>query len=114
MSERDRVDLYNDIWDQCGSDAQLDICVEEMAEFTQAILKARRNGVVFSYAFFEEMADVMICLEQIEERLKGMLAWEQVQEIKNKKLYRLKKRFHESRLIESSALVNVFDAGRRF
>lgn len=76
--------------------------MEEMAEFTQAILKTRRNGVTYSYAFFEELADVVICLEQLEVILKdfpdgkGGFLWDDVLEKKERKLNRLYKRLMES------------------
>lgn len=105
MDDVDKKTLYNTAWRHWGSESQLDMAIEEMAEFTQAILKARRNGVTYSYAFSEEMADVIICLEQISGRLKQMPydhnsnfsrnLWDQVTEIKERKLQRLKTRLLE-------------------
>lgn len=101
MDEINRKQLYNTAWKHWGADAQMDIVIEEMAELTQAILKARRNGVVFSYAVSEEIADVSICLEQIENRLKEMRNsdgeswWNQVERIKEEKLQRLKSRLFD-------------------
>lgn len=108
MDEIERKNLYNAAWKHWGADAQLDMCIEEMCEFIHAILGTRRHGVTYSYAFFEEMADVLICLEQIETRLKdfphdigkdGMptrSSWAEVQRIKEMKLQRLKERLEES------------------
>lgn len=109
MTEKQREALYNKAWKHFGSDMQLDICIEEMAEFIQAILKTRRNGVTYSHAFFEEMADVLICIEQIQTRLKvyprpsvnrivgdnGSL-YDQVLELREQKLLRLQHRLEES------------------
>ena len=61
--------LYQSLWMQSGANCQLDILIEEMAELTQAILKARRKGMVFSRNFLEEYADVMVCMEQVKEQL---------------------------------------------
>jgi hypothetical protein len=107
MDEIDRKQLYNAAWKHWGSDSQLDMCIEEMCEFIHAILGTRRHGVTYSYAFFEEMADVLICLEQVEIRLKDfphgiqngkptMTSWDKVQEIKEMKLLRLKERLEDS------------------
>lgn len=110
MDEIDRTQLYNTAWKHWGADAQLDMVIEEMAEFTQAILKTRRRGVTYSYKFSEELADVLICLEQLEVRLRAMPhtpgpkgtarltgnLWDnQVMEIKEQKLQRLKERLLE-------------------
>jgi len=89
-----------------GIQSQQDLLLEEMAELTQAILKARRHGVQFSYLVFEEMADVEIMLEQMEFTLKNMpqmLAddpnknlYHLVQDCKTKKLNRLRKRVEKN------------------
>jgi hypothetical protein len=102
MDEPDRKQLYNTAWKHWGSQAQMDMLIEEMAKLTQAILKTRRNGVTFSCAVSEEMADVLICLEQIETRLKGMPSsggetwWTPVERIKEEKLARLQSRLFDS------------------
>ena len=67
----EKEELYNEVWRLWG-DIQIDILIEEMAELTHAIIKARRRGVIWSHTVFEEMADVIICLEVIESRLKAM------------------------------------------
>lgn len=109
MDIKEREALYNKAWKHFGSDMQLDICIEECAEFIQAILKTRRNGVTYSYSFFEEMADVLICMEQIKTRLemfprpsKNHLVgdngneYDHVLEIREMKLLRLQERLEES------------------
>jgi len=68
----EKEELYNEAWRLWGGDMQLDILIEEMAELTQAILKARRYNVTWSRAVLEEIADVSICLEQVDTRLKAM------------------------------------------
>lgn len=89
---------------------QLDICIEEMAELTQAIMKARRYcNTPYSKEFSEELADVWICLEQIKTRMSQIPRasknhivgdngneWDTVIEVKNQKLARLKERLMES------------------
>jgi hypothetical protein len=89
---------------------QLDICIEEMAELTQAILKARRySNTPYSKEFSEELADVWICLEQIKTRMKQIprasknhivgdngSEWDTVLEIKDQKLARLKESLMKS------------------
>jgi len=98
MDEIDRKQLYLTAWKHWGAELQINMVIEEMAEFTQAILKARRNGVTYSYAFFDEMADVLICLEQLETILrdfpdgKGGSLWDDVMGKKEAKLKRLQDR----------------------
>lgn len=68
----EKEELYNEAWRLWGGDMHLDNLIEEMAELIQALMKARRRGVLWSNAVFEEMADVIICLELVETRLKTM------------------------------------------
>lgn len=103
MDDHDREQLYTTAWKHWGAEKQINMIIEEMAEFTQAILKTRRNGVTYSYSFFEEFADVLICLEQLETVLKTSpigseegLLWDQVMEIKERKLKRLQDRLLDS------------------
>lgn len=92
------AETLRDAWKQWGADMQIDICIEEMAELTQAIIKTRRNGISWSYAVFEEIADVLLCLQQIEIELRrlpmtdGTPAWGQVLSIRDAKLDRLRGR----------------------
>lgn len=101
----EKEELYNEAWRLWGGDMQLDILIEEMAELTQAIIKARRHGVLWSHAVFEEIADVLICLEQVETRLKALpvdidretnllagYLFDIVEELKAEKLARLEER----------------------
>jgi hypothetical protein len=101
----EKSELYNEAWRLWGGDMQLDILIEEMAELTQAIIKTRRHNVTWSHAVFEEIADVLICLEQVETRLKALptsfdwetnsprgYLWDIVEELKAGKLARLEER----------------------
>ena len=102
MDEIDKIHLYKTAWKHWGGESQINMIMEEMAEFTQAILKTRRNGVTYSYAFCDELADVLICLEQLEIMLKdypdgkGKTLWDDVMEKKETKLNRLHDRLMES------------------
>lgn len=104
MEQNERTELYKSAWCHWGASTQLDILIEEMAELTQAILKDRRKGELYSYQFTEELADVLICLEQIEMQLKGNIiepphvhtGWDQVLQFKTGKLFRLKERLQKS------------------
>lgn len=72
MNDIEKSKLYTDSWRHFGADTQIDICIEEFSELIQAFIKARRNGVVFTHNVYEEIADVTICLEQIEHHLKSI------------------------------------------
>lgn len=97
------IDTLQGAMTQWGSDMQIDIYIEEMAELTQALLKTRRNGITWSYAVFEEIADVLICLQQIEIALRrlpsmdGTTPWGQVLSIRDAKMDRLRGRLEEAR-----------------
>jgi hypothetical protein len=101
----EKSELYNEAWRLWGGDMQLDILIEEMAELMQAIIKTRRHSVTWSHAVFEEVADVLICLEQVETRLRALpddidretnlptgYLWDIVEELKAGKLARLEER----------------------
>ena len=103
MDELEKTQLYHTAWKHWGVESQIDMLIEEMAELTQVILKTRRNGVAFSFAISEEMADVLICLEQFEARFKEIpmateegTMWDQVLRIKESKLQRLYGRLMKS------------------
>jgi len=98
MDETRKKQIYDLAWKQWGDRAQMDLLIEEMAELTQAIIKARRRGCLYTYAILEEMADVLIMLEQLENQLKDIpnpeygSFWRQVISIKEAKLNRLEER----------------------
>lgn len=52
-----------------SADKQLDKTIEEMAELTQAIMKARASGVTYSFNLLEEMGHVELCFEMIKSHL---------------------------------------------
>ena len=104
MDKFDREQLYNTAWKHWGADMQMDMLIEEMAELTQAILKTRRNGVVFSASISEELADVIICMEQVLLKTQQLpisansriMLWDEIESIKERKLRRLKDRLLQS------------------
>lgn len=59
-------ELCTDLIDKYGEPEQLDVLIEEMAELTKAILRARRSGDMLSPEMIEEMVDVEISLEQLK------------------------------------------------
>ena len=98
MNDQEVRQLYKDLWKHCGAQHQIDICIEEMAELTQAFLKSRRNGVVFSKNVYEELADVSVCLDQIIKRLEDIEKEDEFLDAVDYKLERLKKRLDEKTL----------------
>ena len=92
MDDIETNNLYSWAWEQWGADSQIDMLIEEMSELTQALLKSRRNGVVFSHAVTEEFADVEICMEQIKKRMIEVGNGTILAVVKDKKLERLKDR----------------------
>lgn len=78
-----------------GEDAQIDQAIEEMAELTQALIKRRRykNDVDTMFHVAEEMADVLIMMEQLFMIFNNDKAVSQFQE---DKLIRLKERLDKA------------------
>ena len=73
MTRQERNKLYKRAVEKWGEDSQLDQMIEEMAELTVAINKYKRakhfvaqkkEGVLDN--LYEELADVRMCLEQME------------------------------------------------
>ena len=73
MNREERNDLYKSAVEKWGEEAQLDQLIEEMAELMLAINKYKRmkkwiaqkkEGVLEN--LFEEIADVKLCIEQME------------------------------------------------
>jgi NTP pyrophosphatase (non-canonical NTP hydrolase) len=74
-----------------GVDAQDDIAIEEMSELTKAIIKNRRYRNFETYEnLCEELADVLIMMEQLLMSLDG----DKVQGYINSKIERLEKRIN--------------------
>jgi hypothetical protein len=65
----DTNELYNKCWDKWGTQLQIDILIEEMAELTHALLKARRNGDTIDMRVMEELQDVKICIGQLDAQI---------------------------------------------
>ncbi len=91
---QNQITTYTQAWATYGSDRQIDILIEEMSELTQALIKARRNGKIFSTGIIHETADILICLQQIELQMRTNILlpkpddtvhygnlWNQVEEI---------------------------------
>jgi len=85
--------VYAKFIDKWGEDAQIDMCIEEMAELTQALLKLRRHNkygykpnmtLQFIANLTEEVADVQFMLNQMKVFVMKESYIEQLQE----KLYR--------------------------
>lgn len=60
-----RREIYQAAIDTWGEDNQLIVAVEEMAELTKEICKRQRGDGNIDH-ICEEIADVRICLEQLE------------------------------------------------
>lgn len=86
-----KVDEYEPILkkaiSQNGEYGQLDICIEEMAELTQAISKLKRG---LPSNIEEEVADVEIMLEQV--RMMSLVDTKRIDDIKQQKIERLRER----------------------
>ncbi len=108
-----KEELYNDVW-QLWEDMQLDILIEEMAELIHALIKARRRNMLWSHAVFEEIADVMICLEIVGNRLKALptdidretdrptgYLYDIVEELKASKIARLEERVFTAKVMRA-------------
>lgn len=93
MNEDEIKELYSSAWKQWGASSQIDMLIEEMSELIQALLKSRRNGVLFTYEAVEEFVDVEICMEQVKNKLIEFDEDNLLVTIRNQKLERLKNRF---------------------
>lgn len=98
ISDDDKATL-NSAWETFGTDLLIDICIEEMAGLTQALLHMRWGKSDWSYSILEEMADVKICLQQIELQLSKLYGpyatislYGEIEIIRRMKLNRLKDR----------------------
>ena len=108
MNRQEREQLYNTAWKHWGAEAQADQLIEEMSELIHALIAARRNNTFYTYAVSEEIADVTICLEQFEVRMRDFptfdkpgievtgCIYDQVERIKEAKLLRLQERLFQS------------------
>lgn len=64
MTEQQRKKVYNSALIAYGDRIQMTVAMEEMAECQQAICKILRGGENFDH-LAEEVADAIICLEQM-------------------------------------------------
>lgn len=87
MTEQEKDKYYKLFVDTWGEDAQLDMCIEEMAELIQAINKYKRRGRRNSpeeimYNLHEEIADVLNMMGQMQY----IFDKEKIEEIRVQKL----------------------------
>ena len=82
------TDLYQKALYKWGTDAQLDMVIEECAELINAIQKWRRHRVD-SIAVLEEGVDVELCLEQLKVILDAPTLWANVRKDKLERLAKL-------------------------
>lgn len=85
---------------RCGDSAQIDMAIEEMAELTKALLKHRRAKRFGQYNMdkardnvSEEVADVLIMLEQLQMIFCNRC---RVEQIVGQKIQRLENRLQEA------------------
>lgn len=64
MEELKRKELYKELMETFGYHKQMHVAVEEMAELTNALMK-RERGRASDDEVIEEVADVIICMEQL-------------------------------------------------
>ena len=88
--------LYGLCVSKWGQAAQIDMCIEEMAELIKALCKAKRHKKPddWLHSIYEEIADVTIMLEQMIIIFDGEVI---IPQIKAKKLERLQKMLNEER-----------------
>ena len=81
------MELYREVIDKYGIEAQKDMLLEEMSELQFAILKARRKKLSITDGIIEEIADVEIVIDQLKFHYNI-----DTYDIKIKKLKRLQER----------------------
>lgn len=94
LSERD-AETLRAAWTTFGEHSQLDAVVEKAAGLIQAILKDQRDGKILSGRVDAEIADLTICLQQVEIVMRERRMWEFVEIEHAKKMYRLKARIRD-------------------
>lgn len=87
MEQQERVQLYNELMDTFGYEHQMHVACEECAELTNALMKKER-GRATDDEVLDEVADVIICMEQLALHFGVAKAVE----AKERKLQRLKER----------------------
>lgn len=91
MNRNQTLDVYRAAIEKWGVDGQLDILCEEAAEVVVARSKVRRGKPDALMALAEEVADLLICADQIRVYLGEELVDRKIDE----KLHRLRKRLQE-------------------
>ena len=87
MDGVEKARLYRAACKHSGMEYQFDILVEEMAELTHAIMKAKRAGITFyTDDVLSEMADVLISFELFEVVSKDLGLWDSIIKKKEEKL----------------------------
>ena len=94
------VDILRSAIRHYGSNTQIDVAIEEMAELTQALVKCKRYAEDKDFERFrqnvvEEIADVEIMINQLF--IIFDISCGEVLDIQNEKLSRLRKRIEEDR-----------------
>lgn len=92
MTKDERIKLYEIAMKRWGEDAQINQLLEEMGELITALNKYRRYKTCdeqtkkpYMENLYEEMADVQICLEQME----NYFGEQKVEQMIDKKIVKL-------------------------
>lgn len=91
-------EIYKDAIAKYGVQMQHNILIEEMAELTQAVMKVRRkDGSIIKNTIdlLEELMDVEIMIEQMRRHYENQGFTDSMNDLKVKKLERLRKRLDE-------------------
>jgi len=90
---KEKAKIYQEALNQWGSDAQINMAIEEMAELISALQHYRREKTWGHHATVEDIADEVADVEVMMEQLKFMFNLDSLYlfQIKEKKLARLKK-----------------------
>ena len=95
LNKRD-AETLRAAWTAFGPESQLDMVIEEAAELIQAIAKSRRmpyytpGKAVQAPQVACEIADVLVCLQQVEIVMRESGAWDRVVNEHRGKIGRLK------------------------
>lgn len=99
MDKKERLKIYKEAENLWGLVAQYDQAIEEMAELIVAINKYKRKCLYGEYAtnpkveanVIEEIADVKMCLEQLED----YMGEDKVEQVFDKKMQKLQEEIVE-------------------
>lgn len=93
MEKDERLNLYRQAIEKWGLSLQLGMLMEECAELIQATHKEMREESPENLmSMASEIADVEIMIEQLTSHFKWQCTREDIEQHKEKKLQRLKKR----------------------